>query len=105
MGDEMIIKILLIYGLIQAVGMALSYGIFYKKLNLFEHLIFGFTLGLIVPNVIYASIWLVSGLQFSLYTWLVTNAVIFVLGVSAIIYRYFKNKIPKQEPPVSEAVS
>lgn len=78
----MILMILLIYiFLIGGVGLALSYGLFNKRLSWFEHLIFGFTLGLIVPNVAYASLWLIFGLQFTLESWLITYAGFLMVGI------------------------
>ena len=78
----MILELLSIYLLlIGGVGLALSYGLFNKRLSWFEHLIFGFTLGLIVPNVAYASLWLIFRLQFTLESWLITYAGFLMVGI------------------------
>ena len=86
------ILILLIYlFLIGGVGLALSYGLFNKRLSWFEHLIFGFTLGLIVPNVAYASLWLIFGLQFTLGSWLMVYAGFLIIGAILIVINKWRD--------------
>ena len=67
----MIISLLILYlALIELIGVLLSYALFSKHLSVFEHLVFGFILGLIVPNALYASAYLLFGLEFSMMAWL-----------------------------------
>ena len=102
----MILELLSIYLLlIGGVGLALSYGLFNKRLSWFEHLIFGFTLGLIVPNVAYASLWLIFGLQFTLVSWLITYAGFLIAGIILIVINKWRangnKKIQSNEIPIS----
>ena len=106
----MILELLSIYLLlIGGVGLVLSYGLFNKRLSWFEHLIFGFTLGLIVPNVAYASLWLIFGLQFTLESWLITYWLItyagfLIAGIILIVINKWRangKKIQGNEIPIS----
>ena len=102
----MILRILLLYILlIGGVGVALSYGLFNKRLSWFEHLVFGFTLGLIVPNVAYASLWLIFGLQFTLVSWLITYAGFLIAGIILIVIHKWRangnKEIQNNEIPIS----
>jgi hypothetical protein len=88
----MILTLLLLYlALIEAVGVLLSYALFSKRLSVFEHLVFGFILGLIVPNAIYATAYLLFGLEFSVATWLGLIAGIGIISVIIIIAKRFKD--------------
>ena len=88
----MIITLLLLYiVLIELVGVLLSYALFSKHLSTFEHLVFGFIIGLIVPNAIYATAYLLLGLEFSVATWLGLIAGIGIISVIVIIARRFKD--------------
>ena len=102
----MILELLSIYLLlIGGVGLVLSYGLFNKRLSWFEHLIFGFTLGLIVPNVAYASLWLIFGLQFTLVSWLITYAGFLIAGIILIVINKWRangnKEIQNNEIPIS----
>ena len=102
----MILELFSIYLLlIGGVGLALSYGLFRKRLSWFEHLIFGFTLGLIVPNVAYASLWLIFGLQFTLESWLITYAGFLIAGMILIVINKWRangnKEIQSNEIPIS----
>jgi hypothetical protein len=93
----MILELFSIYLLlIGGVGLALSYGLFRKRLSWFEHLIFGFTLGLIVPNVAYASLWLIFGLQFTLVSWLITYAGFLMIGILLIAINKWRDNGNKE---------
>ena len=87
----MIILLLLLYiALIEIVGVLLSYALFSKHLSVFEHLVFGFILGLIVPNAIYATAYLLFGLEFSMNAWLGLIAGIGAISIIAIAVRKIK---------------
>ena len=89
----MIITLLLLYlALIELIGVLLSYALFSKHLSVFEHLVFGFILGLIVPNAIYATAYLLFGLEFSMIAWLGLVAGIGVISGIIIIIRKIKQK-------------
>ena len=84
----MIITLLLLYlALIELIGVLLSYALFSKHLSVFEHLVFGFILGLIVPNALYATAYLLLGLEFSMQAWLGLVAGIGAISVIAIAVR------------------
>ena len=87
----MIITLLLLYlALIELIGVLLSYALFSKHLSVFEHLTFGFILGLIVPNALYATAYLLFGLEFSMQAWLCLVAGIGVISGIIVIIRKIK---------------
>ena len=89
----MIITLLLLYlALIELIGVLLSYALFSKHLSVFEHLTFGFILGLIVPNALYATAYLLLGLEFSMTAWLGVVAGIGVISVVGIAVRKIREK-------------
>jgi polyferredoxin len=89
----MIITLLLLYlALIELIGILLSYALFSKHLSVFEHLTFGFILGLIVPNALYATAYLLLGLEFSMMAWLGVVVGIGVISGITIGVRKIKGK-------------
>lgn len=88
----MIITLLLLYlALIELVGVLLSYALFSKHLSTFEHLVFGFILGLIVPNALYATAYLLLGLEFSMVAWLgVVGGIGAISGVGIAVRKIIK---------------
>ena len=96
----MIIELLLLYALIiEAVGLLLSYAIAGKKLSWFEHSVFGFILGLIIPNAIYATLYLAIGLEFNVVAWL---GLIGIIGVISIVAIIVENKVRLSKYPPSK---
>ncbi len=82
---------LLIYLILMLTGIPLALALF-KGHSFFEVAVYGAIMGLLIPNIIYASIWLITGLKFNLSYWLIIYISFFLIGVLILLIKHIKNK-------------